>query len=303
MKSPYSFSILGSGFGLYGYLVAISHIGEARKIFILEEYLPLISNLKISQKTRKNIVPCKTLDELIENGDVIVVARRPVDQFEIIQNNIQLLKTKKLLLEKPVAPSPRQASKLLSLLEENKVNFSVGFLFRYLSWSDLIFNNSYQGKTIKITWNLTEKGKLSWKKNKFGGGAVDLLGIHILAMMALHNFFLVSSQISLNIKGLEDQWEASFSKKSSIVNIELNSASDNNLFKVELDKEVIYEDKTPYGKEFISGSLDSRLEPLKDHISFAIANQDLNKELELNQKINLLWEQVRYISFLKSPKS
>ena len=293
MKNSHSFSIIGSGFGLYGYLVAISHLGETGKIFILKEYLPLILNLKIDQKIRKNIVPCKSLDELIANGDVIVIARRPVDQLEIIQNNIQLLKTKILLLEKPIAPSPRQASKLLSLLEKNQINFSVGFLFRYLHWSELICNRAYQDKEIKITWSLTDKGKLGWKKDKFGGGAVDLLGIHILAMMALHHFSLVDSQIFLNKKELEYRWAASFGKKNFIVNVELNSASDKNFFKIEMGDEIIYEDQTPYGKEFSPGALDTRLEPLKHHIHNAITSQNFRKELELNREIVCLWEQVR----------
>ena len=278
---------------MYGYLVAISYIEETRKIYILEKNLPLILNLRISKKTKAKIVACKSQDELITNGDVIVIARRPIDQMNIIQNNIQLLKTKILLLEKPLAPSPNEAAKLLNILESEKIKFSVGFLFQYLHWPDLIFQQDGQRKEIEISWNLVDHGKLGWKKDQHGGGAVDLLGIHILAIMPLHNFSVTDSKVYLNKSGREDRWHARFKKKSLLVNLELNSDCEKNFFKISVGDVVIYQDQTPYGKEFSPGALDNRLGPLKTYIDSAISNQNSYKELELNRKIICLWEQVR----------
>ena len=180
--------ILGSGFGLYGYLPAVEVV--SKKIFLEYKYKNKLQNLKISKKIFNKIYWYKNESNIIDKINIVVIAYPPILQSKKIK---QLFKNKKLVrylfLEKPIDKNPIAARKLIKFLIKNKVKFSFGFIFKYLAWSKLI-NKKKNLKNIKIIWNIKKKNASnSWKyKSKFGGGLIRYYGIHFLKLFSENNF-------------------------------------------------------------------------------------------------------------------
>lgn len=147
--------ILGSGFGLYGYLPAVEVV--SKKIFLEYKYKNKLQNLKISKKIFNKIYWYKNESNIIDKINIAVIAYPPILQSKKIK---QLFKNKKLVrylfLEKPIDKNPIAARKLIKFLIKNKVKFSFGFIFKYLAWSKLI-NKKKNLKNIKIIWNIKKK--------------------------------------------------------------------------------------------------------------------------------------------------
>ena len=53
---------------------------------------------------------------ILNEVDAIIIARRPIDQFDLVEHLIDNSWKGSLILEKPIAPNPFQASELLNKL-------------------------------------------------------------------------------------------------------------------------------------------------------------------------------------------
>ena len=77
--------ILGSGFGLYGYFVALKEGKFKNTIYTLSKYKRLFVKRKDLTKYYNAIFFCKNESELIKKSDYIIIARRPKDQENFIK--------------------------------------------------------------------------------------------------------------------------------------------------------------------------------------------------------------------------
>ena len=254
--------ILGSGFGLYGYLPAVEVV--SKKIFLEYKYKNKFKNLKIFKKIFNKIYWYKNESNIIDKINVAVIAYPPILQSKKIK---QLLKNKKLVrylfLEKPIDKNPAAARKLIKFLIKNKVKFSFGFIFKYLAWSKLI-NKKKNLKNIKIIWNIKKKnGSNSWKyKSKFGGGLIRYYGIHFLKLFSENNFHkILINDLKKNHWTLQIQ----NSKKTVITLIIKYSNKDKFLIKNE-NKNLISA-PTPIIENIVSKKIDPRVKILKRYIN------------------------------------
>lgn len=254
--------ILGSGFGLYGYLPAIEVV--SKKIFLEYKYKNKLQNLKISKKIFNKIYWYKNESNIIDKINVAVIAYPPILQSKKIK---QLLKNKKLVrylfLEKPIDKNPAAARKLIKFLIKNKVKFSFGFIFKYLAWSKLI-NKKKNLKNIKIIWNIKKKNaSSSWKyKSKFGGGLIRYYGIHFLKLFSENNFHkILINDLKKNHWTLQIQ----NSKKTVITLIIKYSNIDKFLIKTQ-NKNLISA-PTPIIENIVSKKIDPRVKILKRYIN------------------------------------
>lgn len=254
--------ILGSGFGLYGYLPAVEVV--SKKIFLEYKYKNKLQNLKISKKIFNKIYWYKNESNIIDKINVAVIAYPPILQSKKIK---QLFKNKKLVrylfLEKPIDKNPIAARKLIKFLIKNKVKFSFGFIFKYLAWSKLI-NKKKNLKNIKIIWNIKKKNASnSWKyKSKFGGGLIRYYGIHFLKLFSENNFHkILINDLKKNHWTLQIQ----NSKKTVITLIIKYSNKDKFLIKTQ-NKNLISA-PTPIIENIVSKKIDPRVKILKRYIN------------------------------------
>ena len=118
-----NFLIIGSGFGIYGYLPAIYK--NSKKIFL---------NIKYKKKIEKRIELIRYLERVtwyfdikdINNKiDYVIIAQNPKKQFLITKKILRFLKPKHLFLEKPLCHSPNKSLNFVKFLEKQYVLYTL----------------------------------------------------------------------------------------------------------------------------------------------------------------------------------
>ena len=125
--------ILGSGFGLYGYLPSV--VFYSKKIFLDKKYKNKFQKRNILKKLEKKISWYDTLEKIIKDIDYLIIAKNPLSQFVFLK---KILKFKKKLnhvfLEKPIHINPKKSLNVIHFLKKKNIKFSVGAIFEYLNW-------------------------------------------------------------------------------------------------------------------------------------------------------------------------
>ena len=158
--------IYGSGFGLYGYLPAVYDFSSI--IYLNKKYKTFFNSRNELAKFESKIIWYSDINKIKHKIDYLVIAKRPRDQSKIIKSLIKKkIKIKHFFLEKPISTTPKKSSELLNIIYKKKINYSVGFLFEYTNWFQLIKKKLLNKKKSKIfiKWNISKKVKFSklWK--------------------------------------------------------------------------------------------------------------------------------------------
>jgi hypothetical protein len=184
------YTIIGSGFGLYGYLPAIVE-GFGETVVLPRAYEGKVRARVELANTLTNIHWAKDEDVGLSQATTVVIATTPQRQFETVLRCVSLLNIEKLILEKPIAATPAQASILVERLGATGKRYRIGFTFLYtswhkqLEWSKLLFSTN----ELYFTWTFKAdhfvKDLDTWKRNRTeGGGVLRFYGIHLVALLA-----------------------------------------------------------------------------------------------------------------------
>ena len=236
------FGIIGGGFGVYGWLSALSYFKDL-KIGTLKKY----KNNLLNKTDIENLLTLNDkinwFDEeelLFESVDILIIARRPADQVKIITNLIKKSWKGSLIIEKPLAPSPYEANKIIKSMIKNKISFQVGFSIMETNWSkqvqQLILNK--KPKEISIDWSFYahhyKQKELVWKSNPyFGGGALSFYSIHLIAWLSSFSKWRVNYCSPLETKNNDTSVSFELSNSNTIIKINCDSISKNcNLFNI-----------------------------------------------------------------------
>ena len=111
----FNWLILGSGFGLYGYLPAILK-NEYNNIYLPHKYKTKIINRKDLNFFFERINWYDDLNEITKFIDSVVIASNPENQPLIVNNLLKINNIKKYILEKPLAINPICADNFLKQL-------------------------------------------------------------------------------------------------------------------------------------------------------------------------------------------
>lgn len=268
-----NFLILGSGYGLYGYLPAIYKI--SKKIFLDIKY-----KKKIKFKDNfKKIEWYSNVENVLSKINYVVIAKRPNDQFKLVKYIFKKNKTVNFFLEKPLAPTPSKAKELLFFLKKKKILFKIGFIFSYLKWYDLIFKNfNHKKSKILIEWNFKyNKNNNSWKKEpRAGGGIIAYYGIHFIKIFSDFNFKKIKENI------LEKYtWRYIVSdKNSNIIKLIININSDKEKFIIRINNKVLRY-QNPFDEVIIGTKEDPRCKYLIKYVlsGFTNSKECFNKHL------------------------
>ena len=109
-------AILGSGFGLYGYLPAIIEAGSDR-IVLPKRYRAKFSTRPELSRFADAIEWVLDENAALERADWVIAALSPELQMRWLSHCRQLPNVERLVLEKPLAPTPGAAASLFATEE------------------------------------------------------------------------------------------------------------------------------------------------------------------------------------------
>jgi predicted dehydrogenase len=214
-----SFAILGSGFGLYGYLPALLQAG-VQQIVLPERYRSRFFDRPELTPFASNVQWEANEDSVLDRAEGAVLALRPFDQGRWIPQCLARPNIKSMFLEKPLAHSPEVATVIFEDLIHSNKAFRFGHIFRYTTWGKQLLNsllsNSAEVNFLSIQWSFLAhhfRYNLSnWKRfNATGGGAIRFYGIQIIALLAEIGYSNVISSRAFGISLDEtEKWIAAF---------------------------------------------------------------------------------------------
>jgi len=182
-------AILGSGFGLYGYLPAL--VGTSRqKILLLERYRARLGARPELAPFEPAVEWAEDVDDVLARANGIVLALRPADQVDLLVACIESPNIRRLLLEKPVAPDPESAAEAMARLKRSGKIFGIGYTFRHTSWAPLLARAILSAASaLSLEWHFMahhfQHDLQNWKRRQpLGGGVVRFYGIQLIALLA-----------------------------------------------------------------------------------------------------------------------
>jgi predicted dehydrogenase len=233
--------ILGSGFGLYGYLPALMNNSNTQ-IFLPERYKRNFSERNDLRRFASQIDWLEDEDAVITSVDALIISKRPADQVKWIDKCSTVRSLKHLLLEKPIAPDPVTSARILRQLYKTSLTVRIGYIFRYTQWGKALLQSQSQGRLqepLEIKWIFRAHHYVTeihnWKRLvSSGGGALRFFGIHLIALLAEMGYDSVSdSTTATHQKGEAAQWSATFAGPGlPIARIHLDSDAAENFFLV-----------------------------------------------------------------------
>lgn len=213
-------TIIGSGFGLYGYLPALIEKWEQKIILPFRYQSKLLARSELASYFSEIDWVCDERAAL-HLADTVVLAIRPADQFYWVMESLNQSNIKRLLLEKPLAESPDRAKELFNNLLISQKTFRIGYIFRHNAWArqfSLNLARNINSGAVRIIWCFRahhfRNNLQNWKRYAdSGGGAIRFYAIHLLALLAEIGYRdVISSQLggSCRLNQIE-RWRGVFS--------------------------------------------------------------------------------------------
>lgn len=264
--------ILGSGFGIYGYLPALIECG-AQVALLSRAQEKIESRIELGQ-IRDKIEYFDSEEDLIAQVNDIVIARNPESQSTLLRKLSNSLGF--MFLEKPLGSSIIEHSHVLELIESKGINFSIAYLFKYTSWYRRTIEALEKGLSVQIDWEIPNVVD-SWKlATESGSNIFSYYGIHFVEMFVEMGIEprLITSQMTdsnLTLTCLQPEF---------CINLKVGSES---RFILKISSDVILETRTPFGGGNSIGMADERIPFLIQYIS----NRELNalNSLELEKQV------------------
>jgi predicted dehydrogenase len=183
-------TILGAGFGLYGYLPAMLLCGE--HVVLPLRYRSRLEARDDVQGLAEEVEWCTDERHALRLSNTVVLAQRPADQVQRVAECLLSPRISKLLLEKPLAPDPESAAQTMRKLAGSGKRFRIGYAFRYTEWGRALlawYQAAEPTASVRIEWKFQAHHYVSnvntWKRRiSMGGGALRFYGIHLIALLA-----------------------------------------------------------------------------------------------------------------------
>ena len=305
------FTIIGSGFGLYGYLPAIlQELGD--KVILPEEYLPKVRNRQELKELEKDIFWVKNKELAIEKATKVIFTVPPNYQYKAVKNlfdNDGCNSIQTIFLEKPVATSPAKSIELLEFLESKEVDYVIGYSFLYL---DLNSNfNTLVNSSTEIFWQWSfmahhfSMDLKNWKRyHSSGGGVLRFYGIHIIAFLSKFGYDNVKES-TLTCQHSDEPfiWSAKFlGGNLPPCNVTVNCKSKKDVFNIiseNIDNSILLNDPFSLLVDRFDG-LDKRVPMLASLLKDEMPDKKNGNQIYKN--INSLWEIVENISIWRLKK-
>jgi len=210
------FTVVGSGFGLYGYLPAlVETFGEP--VLLPEAYRAKVDARPELERYREAIRWVPDADAALAQATGVVVATPPHRQVAEVKRCLSLAAIDSMVLEKPLAPTPAEAHALLEALRHSGRRYRLGYTFLQTRWAEsLAWPQRDGGREVAITWTFMAHhfahGLHNWKRiHAEGGGALRFFGVHLLALLARAGYRDVKESVLEGAVPAEpERWRAVF---------------------------------------------------------------------------------------------
>jgi hypothetical protein len=267
--------ILGGGFGLYGYMPAA--LQSNYTTLVLSKYKEIIAVHPILKIYLHQLKFIDSELDLLDASDLLVFARTPKMQFDLIRNLSD--PSKVYFFEKPLTQDISTHKIALNHLEKLKFKYSVNYAFMRTDWfKELARLSSIKPLKILINWEIS-KPQSKWKTElNSGGGLFHYYGIHFASIFKQLNIPIESIRVLMRSNLLEIYTDDNcqfdinlkieFSDKSRFNIKVLESSSDKTLY----SKNLI----SPFGVEIATDKLDPRISGIIQYYKESL-NQDFFK--------------------------
>ncbi len=296
------FTIVGSGFGLYGYLPAIVNVLQY-KVVLVERYRKVIETRPELRYCLNNIDWRSTDFEAMNSADGIIISVPPLAQKEIVEKALSFGRIKKIIIEKPLCPSPNDSIDLIDFISSKSISYRVGYTFLYTDWY-LKLKLALQKpiNKIKIYWSFKAHHFLhnteNWKRyHSKGGGALRFYGIHIIATLASFGYVGVRRQRFVTKQSDQpEEWEAQFyGTNLPLCDVHVFTNTDKKNFQIQVSKdnksiENIINSTSPFTFDQAYESQDDRIPILEGLIKSLCYEDEIYTKIYLST--NNLWSAI-----------
>lgn len=235
-------AILGAGFGLYGYLPALSEL--PCRILLPERYRAVVQGRTELSGLAAGVDWVADDKEAVRLAEAVIVARRPEDQVGLVAELLAKPRVTRLLIEKPVAPNPDAAARLQGKLEASNKIVRIGYTLGFTGWGrDLCARAAAPDDEIGIRWAFRAhhyaNDRANWKRSHAqGGGALRFYGVQLISLLAALGFDRVdSSMVAASRPDEVESWRATLSDASGArCDLDLDSNATRSEFSVRIPK-------------------------------------------------------------------
>jgi predicted dehydrogenase len=239
------FAVLGSGFGLYGYVPALIS-GCDQQVYLPERYRTGL-RARIDVRHFEDRIQWRSDDAaILKEVDAVVISRRPRDQEQLIRHCVGIPNIRAMLLEKPLGMTPSSALAALDTLEASGKAYRIAYVFRYLPWAaqlkQALARHEIHGP-VKIVWRFKAHHYAhaleNWKRSvSEGGGALRFFGIQLIGLLAEIGYREVANAQSVSRRRDEcEAWSAEFSGEGlPRCRLEVETDSAERQFSIETDE-------------------------------------------------------------------
>jgi predicted dehydrogenase len=235
-------TILGSGFGLYGYLPALVD-GCSQRIVLMERYRTVFDARPELKRFAKDLEWRPDETAALDCATGVVLALRPTDQVKLIRRCLAIDSIEFLLLEKPLAASPEEALQVLAELTNSEKACRIGYTVRFPRWGTrLLHEIASVGKNgnLRIHWTFMahhlRNNLQNWKRfDSQGGGALRFYGIQAIALLAECGYDnVIASRVSGRTTDEPEKWLGIFSgPQLPRCEVVIDSRAPQNIFRIE----------------------------------------------------------------------
>ena len=270
--------IFGRSFGLYGHAMALDKLGV--DIFVPSHYRDFIFDREEYVSLQKNACYIDNPLSDINSYSIICCARRPYDNEILVNALLEKGYKGSVIVEKPMGISPDIAHQIAVSLSQAQLRWDVPYLFLHLEWFEHIKHCRGPRDKVSIFWS--HNGQFegnNWKVNDNQGGGI--LAFYLIHVLALFEKLDLPSQV----KRLQDgTWKVS----GNWLDVEFK-ISDDALFSITKDEQVIFHDESPFGAMPTKGTEDTRIPALKKFYQAFFATKDQGDTVAFHQRILERW--------------
>lgn len=310
--------IIGSGFGLYGYLPAV--LNQESNVLLVEKARQTFSQRHELQPFADRVVWVDDVEELFRQAHTLIIATPPALQETYLRQAVGVESIKNFILEKPLATDPERSASLLELLQKHKKNFRINYSFLYTDWfarlQELVESEDKNDRfEIDIFWNFKAhhyaRDISSWKRSSdAGGGAINFFGIHLIAVAARLRFNRI---LSAETSGVQDDislFESALIRQSGdVFRLWVNTNSETSLFKVIVRKSAsadqsvtIFASESPFEPPLQINELDVRVPVLTRVINDLQSKKPGDDLCTFYEDVNDLWHALNQQATFVYPK-
>lgn len=292
------YTIVGSGFGLYGYLPAIvESLGE--RVVLPRAYQARMAARAELAPLVPRVEWAGDMQESLERADTVVIATPPARQVEVARRCLELANVRRLVLEKPPAPTPAEAVALLADLRRHAKRYRIGYTLLHTAWGlALRWPVREAGDRVELTWTFMAhhfaKDLSNWKRRRSeGGGVLRFFGIHLLAFLGTHGYDDVRDSVFEGESAEEPRrWSAAFQGPAvPPCHVRVDSGAAAGVFRIEAwagaRASPLIALPDPFAEEPTIGAHDRRIGALQRLLTSF--HEDDTRYLSLYEKVNRLW--------------